>query len=184
MNTAWGISTELKSKILFNPIIKCTIIFCSLKPVFTLLKHWSLKNIYYLNKIHIQDLTYSVQWLRQLLSSGMWFCVFFSPEDGGSRFVHTSSNFPPDHTMSDQSTQYSSRVIMHWNADYESENFTLETGVHTLLSKDYPSVKTSIFITSTQLAKTKSNNGHTLFFQNQIRHLSQQYTTCLIPTKK
>jgi len=58
---------------------------------------------------------------------------------------------------------------------------TLEMGIHTLLSKDYPSVKTSIFITSTQLAKTESNNGHTLSFQNHIRHLFQQYATCLIP---
>jgi hypothetical protein len=60
MNTAWGISTGFKSTILFNPIIKCTIIFCSLKTVFTLLKRQSLKNIYYLHKIHIQDLRFSV----------------------------------------------------------------------------------------------------------------------------
>jgi hypothetical protein len=66
-----------RSLILFNPIIKSTIIFCGIKSIFTLFEHWSLKNIY-LNKIYIPDLRFSVQWLRQMLSFGMWFCVSFT----------------------------------------------------------------------------------------------------------
>lgn len=80
---------------MFNPIIKYTIIFCRIKSVFTLLEHWSLTNIYLKQDSHTRSEVLSVLAKTIAVFWDVILCILY-PEDGGSRSLQTSSNFPPD----------------------------------------------------------------------------------------